>query len=61
MRWEPSYHDGAGGDRMHEFKREELSCFDESLVVQIDEAQGEEGEKIGECEVQRQIRIGIGN
>ena len=46
---------------MHEFERKELSCFGESLIVQIDEAQREKGEQICEHEVQRQIRIGIGD
>ena len=59
--WESSYHDRARGNRMHEFEREKLSCFDESLVVQMDEAQRKEGKQIREHEVQRQIRIGIGD
>jgi hypothetical protein len=36
-----------------------LSSFDESLVVQEDEAQGKEGEQVRENEVEREIRVGI--
>lgn len=44
---------------MDEFQGEELARADEALVVFVDEVEREDGEEVGEEEVDGEVRVGV--
>lgn len=56
----PGDEDGTGGDGMYEFEGEELTSADESTIVLVDKAKGNESKEIGECQMNGEVRIGVG-
>ena len=59
MLWEGRDHDGSCCDGVDEFEREELAGADKTGVVFVDEAEGEEGEEVGEEEVDGEVGVGV--
>ena len=59
MRWEICDEHGPGWDGVDEFEREELPGADEASVVLVGKVEGEDGEEVGEHEVDGEIGVGV--